>query len=342
LILYLGNILSHLGKSVSVIEILGPRLAEFDQVIIASRKANKLFRLLDMFMHVIRYREARILLIDCYSSTAFWYVVLISRLAVWLRIPYVPILHGGDLPARLRSSPRLSHFVFSNSQVNISPSIFLKEHFTNAGFETIFIPNFIEIEEYHYLERIRIKPKIFWVRAFHKIYNPLLAIDILKALSVKYPDVCLCMVGTDKDGSMDEVRMKAQMEGIANRLEITGYLTKEQWRRKSEHYDIFINTTNFDNMPVSVIEAMALGLPIVSTNAGGLPYLIHHQEDGLLVNIGDVQGFTDAIDKLVSQPEVASKLSGNARLKVERFDWQVVKNQWKDVINRHAKKLPKG
>lgn len=332
MILYLGNILSHLGKSVSVIEILGPRLAGLDQVVMASRKANKILRLLDMLMHVMKYRKSRILLIDCYSSTAFWYVVLISRLAIWLRIPYVPILHGGDLPARLKSSPRLSRFVFSNSQVNVSPSQYLKEHFTNAGFKTTFIPNFIELKEYHFMERKKIRPKLFWVRAFHKIYNPILTVDIVKLLMKKYPDVSLCMVGTDKDGSMNEVRMKAKREGIGDRLEITGFLAKEEWKQKSEEYDLFINTTNFDNMPVSVIEAMALGLPVVSTNAGGLPYLIHHEKNGLIVSKGNAQEFADAIDKLISQPAVANNLSRNARLMVEEFDWNVVKNQWKEVV----------
>lgn len=331
MILYLGNILSHLGKSVSVIEILGPRLAEFDQVVMASRKANKFLRLLDMLMHVVRYRKARILLIDCYSSTAFWYVVLVSAMARCYKIPYVPILHGGDLPNRLQSSPVVSRFVFANAHINVSPSLYLKERFANSGFNVVYIPNFIEIGQYAFLKRTQLKPRLLWVRAFHKIYNPLLAIDILKSLTIKYPDVLLTMVGTDKDGSMDEVKSKAQRDGVANRLEITGYLTKEEWRKKSEHCDIFINTTNFDNMPVSVIEAMALGLVVVSTNAGGLPYLIHHQEDGFLVNTGDVQGFIDAIEKLINQPELARKLSSNARLKVEGFDWQVVKKKWKEI-----------
>jgi L-malate glycosyltransferase len=341
LILYLGNVLSPLGKSVSVIEILGPRLKEFDEVVLASGKANKISRLLELLWCIVKHRKkTNIILIDCYSSTAFWYVVLTSALARGFGIPYVPILHGGDLPSRLKSWPRVCKFVFSHSATNVSPSLYLKEHFINAGFKVTYIPNFVELEQYPFLKRSNIKPRLLWVRAFHQVYNPTLAIDVLKLLSTKFPDVALCMVGTDKDGSMEVVKNKAQQEGVSDQLEITGYLNKEAWKRKSESFDIFINTTNFDNMPVSVIEAMALGLPVVSTNAGGLPYLIQHQEDGIIVNMGDANAFAEAIEKLVRQPEVAIKLSTQARKKVEGFDWQVVKNQWKGVITDHARKLP--
>jgi glycosyltransferase involved in cell wall biosynthesis len=341
LILYLGNILSQLGKSVSVIEILGPRLTEFDQVVLASGKANKFLRLTEMISCLLKHRkDVSILLIDCYSSTAFWYVVITSTIARWFNIPYIPILHGGDLPARLKKWPRLSSYVFSNSATNVSPSLYLKEHFVNAGFGVSYIPNFIELDQYQFLKRSDFKPRLLWVRAFHQIYNPTLAIDVLKLVSVKFKDASLCMIGTDKDGSLEIVKSKAQQEGVIHQLEITGYLTKEQWKQKSEEFDIFINTTNFDNMPVSVIEAMALGLPIVSTNAGGLPYLIQHLENGLLVKTDDAQGFMEAVEKIVTNPELGHKLAVNARLKVEDFDWLVVKDKWKIVIDQHARKLP--
>jgi len=79
------------------------------------------------------------------------------------------------------------------------------------------------------------------------------------------------MVGPDKDSSLGEAKDLAKQLGVAESVTFTGVLPKAQWHQLSEKFDIFINTTNIDNMPVSIIEAMALGLPIVSTNAGGLP-----------------------------------------------------------------------
>lgn len=342
MILYLGNMLSTHGKSKSMIETLAPKLAMGFPLLAVSNKKLMILRLIEMTMSVIRFRsKTELLLIDTYSSRfAFAYAILLAWLCKGVNRPFIAILRGGDLPSRLKSWPRLCNFVFGNSATNVSPSLYLKEHFTKAGFDVTYIPNFVELEQYPFLKRNTIKPRLMWVRAFHHVYNPTLAVDILKLLSAKFPDVALCMVGTDKDGSMGLVRSKAKEEGVSNQLEITGYLSKEDWKRKSESFDIFINTTNFDNMPVSVIEAMALGLPVVSTNAGGLPYLIHHEEDGIIVNMGDANAFAEAIERLVRQPDLAGKLSDKARAKVEGFDWQVVKHQWKQVITDHARKLP--
>lgn len=341
MVLYFGNMLSIHGKSPSFIEAIVPKLQKHMDIAAYSNKANKLSRLFDMIFGFYRHKSrCELVLIDCYSSTAFWYVVFVSTLARWHKVPYVPILHGGDLPSRLKSWPRVCKFVFSYSKTNVSPSLYLKEHFSKAGFQVTYIPNFIELEQYPFLKRVSLKPKLLWVRAFHRVYNPTLAIDILKLLSVKFSNTILCMIGTDKDGSMEEVKSKAYAEGVSHQLEITGYLSKDEWRSKSKEFDIFINTTNFDNMPVSVVEAMALGLPVVSTDAGGLPYLIHHMDDGIIANKGDAASFVEAIEKLVLEPELASKLSGNARLKVEGFDWAVVRNQWRDLITISSRKLP--
>jgi glycosyltransferase involved in cell wall biosynthesis len=108
----------------------------------------------------------------------------------------------------------------------------------------------------------------------------------------------------------------------------TGKLEKMEWVALARDHDIFINTTNFDNMPVSVIEAMALGLPVISSNVGGLPYLIDHQTDGMLVPPNDAEAFVNSITQLSNQPELVKDLVTNARKKAERFDWEVVKQQW--------------
>ena len=111
-------------------------------------------------------------------------------------------------------------------------------------------------------------------------------------------------------------------------MRFTGRLPKAEWIALSRDFDIFINTTNFDNTPVSVMEAMALGLPVVSTNAGGLPFLITHDTDGLLVPVGDEEAFLLAISRLLDDAATAEKLSRNGRKKVERFAWEQVKPLW--------------
>ena len=86
-------------------------------------------------------------------------------------------------------------------------------------------------------------------------------------------------------------------------------------------------------VPVSIIEAMALGFPIVSTNAGGMTNLVNNGKDGLLVGKNDVDGMTTQIIKLISDPKLIIELSRNARLKAEQFDWEIVKLEWNKILN---------
>lgn len=278
-------------------------------------------------------RKVSIVLIDTYSSRAFWYAYNIASLCKLLKIPYIPILHGGDFPNRLNKSKNASKMIFSNSLVNVSPSIYLKEHFENSHFKVKYIPNFLEMSSYPVYNRQRIKPRLLWVRSFHKLYNPLLAIEILAALKEKFPSACMCMVGPDKDGSLTLARNRANELGIKDSITFTGLLEKKDWIEISLDYDIFVNTTNFDNMPISVIEAMALGLPIISTNVGGLPYLIEDGKEGILVPPDSVDGFVSAIDKIISDNQLANELVSNARLKAESFDWKKIAPQWKEIID---------
>jgi glycosyltransferase involved in cell wall biosynthesis len=97
--------------------------------------------------------------------------------------------------------------------------------------------------------------------------------------------------------------------------------------------DIFLNTTNIDNTPVSLIEAMAAGLCIVSTNVGGIPYLLEDGVDALLVPPGDPRAMANAIQRILTDPRLPQKLSSNARRKAEGFSWQVVYPMWENLIS---------
>ena len=98
--------------------------------------------------------------------------------------------------------------------------------------------------------------------------------------------------------------------------------------------DIFLNTTNFDNTPVSVLEAMACGLSVVSTNVGGIPFLLEHEVDSLLVPPDQPTLMANAVQRLLSEPGLATRLSQVARHKVEKFDWEFVLPLWLEIIGK--------
>lgn len=332
-LLYIGNKLSVHGLSVTTIETLGPLLeSEGYSVKYASSKKNKLFRLLEMLKVTFQLRnKVDYILIDTYSTSNFWYAFFVSQLARIFGTKYIPILHGGNLRNRLKKSKWFSKQIFKNSYKNVSPSQYLLEAFISNGFSnTIYIPNTIQIENYQFKLRSKVAPKLLWVRSFAKIYNPKMAVEVFKIVKEKFPEATLCMIGPDKDGSLATTIELAKQYNLD--IEFTGKLSKEEWILRATEYDIFINTTHFDNMPVSIIEAMALGLLVVSTNVGGLNYLLEDKKDAFLVNDNDYISMAETILFLCKNPDLSLKSSQFAREKAIGFDWNFVKNKWNETI----------
>ncbi len=332
-ILYIGNKVSIHGKTATTIETLSLLLhQEGFNMITTSDKRLMFFRLLDMIWNVLKNRrDTDYILIDTYSTMSFWYAFFCSQLARILKIKYLPILHGGDLPQRIIKNPKISGMIFHNAYQNIAPSNYLLESFQKNGYsKVLFIPNVIEIDNYPFINRKFETPNLLWVRSFAKLYNPEMAIKLVYQLKEYYNDLSLAMVGPDKDGSLISCQKLAQELGIE--VKFTGKLSKKDWIKLSESYNIFINTTHFDNTPVSVIEAMALGLPIVSTNVGGIPFLLKNNVNALLIDDNDVDGMVLSVKKLIENQEFCQNLVTNAHTLAKSFDWNVIKQQWNAVL----------
>lgn len=332
-LLYVGNHLRNSQSNASYSAVLGPLLQQSGYAVrYTSEKQNKVLRLLDMLWTTFSTRKTTdLVLIDTYSTQNFYYAVLVSQLCRRLGLPYLPLLHGGNLPTRLQHSPKSSKLLFNYADANVSPSRYLKQHFEHFGYQNVvYIPNAITLKDYPFTTRTYQVPKLLWVRSFSEIYNPTLAVEVLSLLQIRGFRAELCMVGPDADGSLDAVKKRADALKVS--VTFTGKLSKAEWLELSKDYNVFINTTHFDNMPVSVMEVMALGLPVVSTNVGGMPYLIKHDEDGVLVPPNDKEAMADAIAALFEAPSRAGLMADNARLKVEAFDWTHVKDLWDAVL----------
>ena len=334
-IIYIGNALSKHGVSPTSADIVpGLFRVEGYKVTVASSRRNIVLRLLDMLWTIVcGARSVDYVLIDTYSTKNFWYAYFCSQLCRIFRLQYIPILRGGDLPQRMDSSRIIAKAIFLNSYRNVAPSGYLHDALKERGFMGELIPNTLNIEHYKFKLRETIRPKLLYVRAFAGLYNPQMALLVLKNISSNYPEARLSMVGADKDGSLEECRVLARELGIESHVEFPGRLSKKDWHALSKDYDIFINTTNKDNTPVSVMEAMALGLPVVSTNPGGIPFLIEQERDGLLVDVNDVEAMVAKIRLLLRDPNHAISLAKAARSKVEGFDWDQVKLKWQELLD---------
>ncbi|WP_339655481.1 glycosyltransferase family 4 protein [uncultured Salegentibacter sp.] len=333
-ILYIGNDLQINSFTATYISFFSKMLRkEGYKVKTASTRSNKALRLIEMLGLIVRYHKTTdIVLIDTYGAMNFYYAYLVAKTCQAYHVKYIPILHGGNLPERLSATKKYSKSLFGKAKINIAPSKFLYDIFKAEGFHnTKIIPNAIQMENYPFKKREDFQPKLLWVRRFQKRYNPVMALEVLLLLKKDYPNAKLCMVGPDKDGTMKTCKKFAAKNQLD--IEFTGKLKKKAWAKLSKNYDFFINTTNIDNTPISVIEAMSLGLAVVSTNVGGMPVLIKNNDDGLLVPVNNAQNMAAEIDKLIKHPEKAQSLTENARKKVENFAWEKVKTDWNRVLN---------
>lgn len=332
-LLYLGNKLAQNAANPTTIDTLGPLLEkEGFKISYASTRSNKVVRLLDMIFTTCFTRKVNYVLIDTYSTTNFWYAFIVSRICYMRNLKYIPILHGGNLPHRWQTHPKSCKLLFHHAFRNVCPSPYLLQVFEELACPNlVHIPNALETRNYTFKERTAIQPKLLWVRAFTEIYNPTMAIQVLDRLVKEFPEAELCMVGPDKDGSLEKTRLLAQSLGL--KVTFPGQLSKSAWIQLSEQYDVFLNTTHFDNMPVSVIEAMSLGLAVVSTRVGGIPFLIEDSKEGLLVDDNDIQSMSDAIQFLLKNPSEFSRITKKARKKVTLFEWERIKEKWFTILN---------
>jgi len=341
-ILLIGNHLSGSNLNPTVIEELGDKLSNNGwRVIKTSSQKNKIIRLMDMLFTIfLKKKSYRLSLIELYSGLAFWWAYFCGCLLNFLKKPFILVLHGGNLPVFANSYPTYVRKLFSWVNDVYSPSPYLKEKL-NSFYQNIkIIPNPIDIGKYEFRPRNKISPKLIWLRAFHEIYNPSLVPQvILKLLSYQIEELKIIMVGPDKgDGSLQEMVKLSEQLNVDRYIKIIPGVSKDQVPFYLNQGNIFINTTNVDNTPVSVIEAMACGLCVVTTNVGGIPYLLEHEIDALLVPPDDPEAMAASIQRILDDPELASRLSTNARKKAEQFDWSIVLPQWERSFEKILEK----
>jgi glycosyltransferase involved in cell wall biosynthesis len=148
----------------------------------------------------------------------------------------------------------------------------------------------------------------------------------------------LTMTGPDKgDCSREETFAAARTHAVLSRLNVQDSISKTAVPDLLRTGDIFLNTTNVDNTPVSVLEAMASGLCVVSTNVGGIPYLLQAGQDALLVPANDDAAMAAEVRRLLTDDSLAQRVQAASLAKVRRFDWEVVLPQWHRILTSAAK-----
>jgi L-malate glycosyltransferase len=303
-------------------------------VVSASANLNRYARLIEIVQTLIEIRnKVDILIIEVYGGPSFVVEDIASCLGRRFNQRVIMWLHGGAMPAFISRYPRWTRRVLSRANLIVAPSTYLARTMELHGFESFVIPNVIDLAAYNHKQRRLLKPRLFWMRSFHPIYNPELALRAFARVRHSFREARLVMAGTDK-GSESDTRQLAQKLGLTDAVEFTGFLDMEEKARVGKDCDIFLNTSRIDNMPVALVEACALGLPIVSTAVGGVPDILANRQTGLLVADNCEVEMAGAVQELLEDPELAERLSTNGRNIAERSSWNMVRPQWEEHFER--------
>ncbi len=321
-------------------EVLAEALArEGYRVRVTSHVPARLPRLVDTLRSIYAWRnEIDLVIHQVFSGPAFVINDAASLLCRMLGLRQVYVLHGGSLPEFAMSRSGWVRRVMRRADAIVAPSRYLSslvEGIPGITERIRVIPNILAIEGYPYRHRREVQPRLLWMRTFHAIYHPEMAVDVLANLRQTHPAATLTMAGQEK-GLHVQVQEKARQMGLIDAIRFPGFLGPEDKAREFGAHDIYLNTNHVDNMPVSVVEAAAFGLPIVATRVGGIPYLLTDDETALLTPDGDAEAMAAAVRRLLHEPDLAARLSVNGRALAEDCAWKQVKAQWETLFQELA------
>lgn len=304
------------------------------QLIVTSKHISKWKRLADIVFTMLKKASAYdVAIIQFYSGNSFIWQYIAAHIATLLHKKIVMTVHGGNVPAKLESS--IGHrykALLNKADLITAPSAFIQQELKKHGIASVLIENIIELSDYQFKEKIKIRPRILWMRAFSYIYNPLMAAQVLNILKDKYADVKMVMAGPDL-GMLQETKELVVKLGLDKYIDFVGFINNQQKNQLAADCDIYISTNRIDNAPVSFLEMWAMGLPVVSTGVGGVPYLLDDGLTGIIAKDDDAKSMADAIISLIENQALSSSIINNAKMKVATYDEANVYRKWEEAIN---------
>jgi glycosyltransferase involved in cell wall biosynthesis len=217
---------------------------------------------------------------------------------------------------------RLAHLI-------VVPSGYLVDVFARHGLKATAVPNFVEIEQLPYRLRDPVRPVFLSNRNFEEHYNVSCVLRAFRRIQARMPQAKLVVAG---DGPLrGRLQAEARDLGLRN-VTFCGAVAPEHMRTLYDEADVYLNAPDIDNMPNSILEAAACGLPIVTSDAGGIPYIVRDGITALLTPRNDDAALADAAVRLLEEPELASRLAAAARAEVlQRYIWPAVELGWMDA-----------
>jgi len=262
-------------------------------------------------------------------SASYWSFLLGPAAAISmaraLRKRVILHYHSGEAERHLARWGALVHPWLRRVDAIVVPSDYLRGIFAAHGYQARVIRNVVETPRFRYHDRVPLRPRLLSTRNFephYRVENTLRAFAILRS---RHPGASLTLAGY---GSQEE-----SLRRLADRLgrqgiRFAGRVANEDVPAIYEDADIFVNSSVVDNQPVSILEAFASGLPVVSTGTGDIPAMVGHGERGLLVPPDRPEAMADAVAGLLMEPRRALGMTRRALRATRDYDWTTVRQDW--------------
>ena len=247
--------------------------------------------------------------------------LLLGRLfGKWTILNY----HDGRAEDHLKRWP-IARRLMRLASVIVVPSDYLVDVFARFGIDATRIHNVGETDSLPYRERRRPRPNFLHNRGLAPEYNPACTLRAFSLIQQRYPEARLTIA---HDGPL-----RSQLEVLARSLKLRqtqfiGSVSPAQMAALYDSADIYLMSPNADNMPLSLLECFAVGLPIVSSNAGGIPNIVEDQQTGLLFAPNDHEAMAACALRLLEEPGLAARLARNARAQCDKYSWTEIGPQW--------------
>jgi len=207
----------------------------------------------------------------------------------------------------------------------VTPSEYLIGVFAQFGYRAQSIYNIIDLDRFRFRERNPVRPIFLHNRGLEELYNIPCTLKAFGLVQQRYPEASLVVA---HDGPLRaELQQKVKDWGLRN-VRFVGTVPPDKIPAQYDAADIYLTSPNIDNMPGSLLECYASGLPVVATKAGGIPYIAKDEETALLVDLNDHEAMARAALRLIEEDGLARRLTITARAQCQRYSGVAVRNDW--------------
>lgn len=260
-------------------------------------------------------------------SNSGWAWHLFSAPAVWIawlrRVPVLVNYRGGEAADFLARSALLVRATMGRAALLAVPSGFLQQIFARHGMAAAVLPNIVDLRRYRPRpERRALGAHVVVTRNLEPLYDNATAIHAFALLAAARPEARLTIAGTGPQEA--ELKRLAAQLGVAERVRFAGRLDRDEVAALMNQADLGLNPSLVDNMPNSVLEAMAAGVPVVSTRVGGVPFMVEDECTALLVPPRDAAAMALAMQRILDDTSLWARLADNGLAEVHRYTWAAV------------------